>query len=64
MRNKRGKQQRRKWPKSPRSPAEDGRSRTGGVDEIWTAGSEAQACGARVLLGDRDPEVRAAVSTC
>ncbi|CAM9670051.1 unnamed protein product [Ectocarpus sp. 13 AM-2016] len=28
-----------------------------GVSEIWTAGREAQACGARVLLGDRSNEV-------
>lgn len=48
-------QQHRNWPKKPRDPDKDN---TVDVDEIWTAGREAQACGAQVLLGDRNAEVR------
>lgn len=48
-----------KLPRSPQSPGTGQRTDEDddNEDEIWTAGCEAQACGARVLLGDRNSKV-------
>ncbi|CAM9288705.1 unnamed protein product [Ectocarpus sp. 12 AP-2014] len=43
--------------KTTRNQRQFDRDEHEGVSEIWTAGREAQACGARVLLGDRSNEV-------